>query len=240
MAEAQNYFDQVWASADVREARRGRVSIPDQVETAVDLDSMAVTVRRRMARLGSGRDWRRAGRAVFDMRFVPGPDVEETLTLLINRARHSIVIENPYVVLTQGLFAALLRARARGVTVRLITNSYASNNQWLAHAAYESTRARLLGMGIFIEEYSGPQTLHAKTLVVDERIVHVGSINWDPRSMSINTETAVEFESRDIAVQALVHMNRRAEGRTRVVGAADPCASPRILQVLGRLLSSQL
>jgi putative cardiolipin synthase len=42
---------------------------------------------------------------------------------------------------------------------------------------------------------SSKASLHAKTFAVDERYMFVGSFNLDPRSMDLNTEMGVLFDS---------------------------------------------
>ncbi|MGR8949762.1 MAG: phospholipase D family protein, partial [Gammaproteobacteria bacterium] len=58
-----------------------------------------------------------------------------------------------------------------------------------------ATMVRTLGdtmSNLFVQESLGPRlSIHAKSLVVDERIAVIGSHNFDPRSRDINTENAV-------------------------------------------------
>jgi putative cardiolipin synthase len=42
-------------------------------------------------------------------------------------------------------------------------------------------------------------TLHTKAFVVDCRDLFIGSFNWDPRSVDINTELGVIIESPEMA-----------------------------------------
>ncbi len=37
--------------------------------------------------------------------------------------------------------------------------------------------------------------LHAKILVLDKRLVFVGTINTDPRSMTLNTEVSLNYKT---------------------------------------------
>ena len=58
--------------------------------------------------------------------------------------------------------------------------------------------------------------LHAKTAVIDQQKVFFGSMNFDPRSESVNTELGVFADS---------HVRRLYAGRTVVIDAeADPLA----------------
>jgi putative cardiolipin synthase len=42
-------------------------------------------------------------------------------------------------------------------------------------------------------------SLHAKSFVIDRRQLFVGSFNWDPRSVGINTEMGVLLDSTSLA-----------------------------------------
>jgi putative cardiolipin synthase len=41
--------------------------------------------------------------------------------------------------------------------------------------------------------------LHAKTMVVDSRIVYIGTFNFDPRSENLNTEVGVIIHNEALA-----------------------------------------
>jgi len=41
--------------------------------------------------------------------------------------------------------------------------------------------------------------LHAKILILDQRLVFVGTINTDPRSMVLNTEVSLMIDSPELA-----------------------------------------
>ncbi|MDF3032110.1 MAG: cardiolipin synthase [Moraxellaceae bacterium] len=130
------------------------------------------------------------------------------LASLLRSAKERVTIQSPYLVFSDealDLFRALL---ARGVKVRISTNSLASTDNLQAFSGYRNQRERLLKMGLQIHEYKpDPQVqrtlmqrtpaarrqmpifaLHAKTLVVDGRAVYIGTFNFDPRSQNLNTE----------------------------------------------------
>ena len=107
--------------------------------------------------------------------------------------------------------------RQRGVRVRVLTNSLASNDAPLAHVGYARYRQALLEAGVELFEMratgktqrrffgSTPDSrasLHAKALVVDSRLLVVGSMNLDLRSALQNTELGIVIRSRNLS-QAL-------------------------------------
>lgn len=140
------------------------------------------------------------------------------LTELALSARHEIIVETPYLVLLEGTFHVLDELINRGVKISFITNSLAATDAIWVHASYASQRNKLLDMGIDIFEYrSSPDdkehfikhlimknkdmivSLHAKTMVIDDRFVFVGSFNMDPRSTHLNTEMGLVVDSIELA-----------------------------------------
>jgi putative cardiolipin synthase len=104
----------------------------------------------------------------------------------------------------------------RGIRVRILTNSLAANDVGVVHAGYMRYRAPLLKKGVELYEFkviqetkpeqhdkkwtgSSNASLHAKTFGLDRRAVFVGSFNLDPRSVALNTEMGVLFESPELA-----------------------------------------
>lgn len=139
-----------------------------------------------------------------------------TLARLVAGASRSIVIQSPYLVLSDAALRLFRNARERGVRIRVSTNSLASTDNLQAFAGYRNQRDQLLAMGLEIYEYRpDAQTprltrqselvgdlpaadhpspifgLHAKSMVVDSVIAYVGTFNLDPRSENLNTEVGV-------------------------------------------------
>lgn len=128
----------------------------------------------------------------------------EHLIKLMDEATEEIVIISAYLIPTPVLSGAIRRAAARGVSVRILTNSIRSNNHLAAHSAYRNHIDELMRHGARMHEvrvdardrnrYMLPPTdrkslaLHAKVLVIDRDKVFIGSANLDPRSLRINTE----------------------------------------------------
>ncbi len=126
------------------------------------------------------------------------------LARLVEGARERVVIQSPYLVLSAEAKALFRRARARGVRVRIDTNSLASTDNLQAFSGYRNQRAELLGMGLEIYEFKPRGTrpivgLHAKTLVVDSKVVFIGTFNLDPRSQNLNTEVGVIIRNEALA-----------------------------------------
>lgn len=87
------------------------------------------------------------------------------------------------------------RLSARGGTVRVITASRSDNHATVSAARH--TYSRLLRRGVEIYEYL-PARLHTKLAVLDDA-VHIGSSNFDFRSLYINMEVMLRIEDSAFA-----------------------------------------
>jgi putative cardiolipin synthase len=157
-----------------------------------------------------------------------GGRTSAALGKLLDEARERIVIESPYLVLSDRALDYFRRARDRGVRVRICTNSLASTDNLQAFSGYRNQRAELLAMGLEIfeprpdakirrelmqravpGELPAIFSLHAKTLVVDGRTAFIGTFNLDPRSENLNTEVGAIL--RDAALVARVEAAMEAD-----------------------------
>jgi len=136
----------------------------------------------------------------------------------IRRARSDVSITSPYLIPGKGGLEVMQEVHGRGVTMSILTNSLAATDEPLVHTAYQRYRPAMLKLGIDLYELSSVRTrasvrlglfgstigrLHAKSAVIDRRILFIGSMNFDPRSDLLNTEIGLFIESPEIARQAL-------------------------------------
>jgi putative cardiolipin synthase len=109
----------------------------------------------------------------------------------------------------------------RGVKVKVLTNSLASNNVVPAHSGYATYRKRLLEAGVDLYELrpdaairknwvtahkDSTVTLHTKAFVIDRKTTFIGTFNLDPRSKMINTEIGLMISSPELALQVIEFM----------------------------------
>jgi cardiolipin synthase len=106
----------------------------------------------------------------------------------------------------------LMRAARRGGKVQLILAG--KSDVLLSMLAAQGMYRRFLKGNIEIYEYQ-PPILHAKLIVVDD-IVYLGSANLDTRSLRINYELMIRFESKTIAKEAREIFSRNLKHCHRV------------------------
>lgn len=118
---------------------------------------------------------------------------EHVYMQLINNARRYIYIHTPYLILDDSMLSALALAAKSGVDVRITTPHVW--DKFLVHVTTRSYYADLLRAGVRVYEYT-PGFMHAKTVVSDDRVATVGTINMDFRSLYLHFECGVRmFES---------------------------------------------
>jgi putative cardiolipin synthase len=142
--------------------------------------------------------------------------------------RQEVIVVSPYFVPGKMGVGWMGYMRARGIRVRVLTNSLAASDVPVVHAGYAKYRKALLELGVELYELkplpnasprktriigsgSSRSSLHTKSLVFDREKVFIGSFNFDPRSAWLNTELGLVIESREIAGK-VAEMAERAMG----------------------------
>jgi putative cardiolipin synthase len=161
------------------------------------------------------------GKNAGDSGMQGGGESTNQLIKAVKNARASVLIQSPYLIMPDGgieLFADLV---ASGVRIRISTNSLASTDNIQAFSGYQGQRKDLLEAGVELFEFMPEPSsrkqlidrylriednnpvfaLHAKSMVIDDAIVFIGTFNLDPRSANLNTEVGILVESRELAKQ---------------------------------------
>jgi len=139
-----------------------------------------------------------------------GPQIKS----MIDQAQQGVLLISPYFVPGDSGTRYLTDLASRGVSVEVLTNSLASTDEAAVHAGYSRYRRALLEGGVQLYELrpaagvvqpatakgrSSGVSLHAKAIVVDQRLVFVGSMNLDQRSKLLNTEMGIIVDCPQLA-----------------------------------------
>ncbi|MCW8864824.1 MAG: phospholipase D family protein [Colwellia sp.] len=151
----------------------------------------------------------------------------ERLVKLVENAKKSIIIQTPYLITTElsrNLFKALVD---KGVEIKILTNSLASNDNLEAFSGYQRDRKALLNTGVEIYEFKPDAQirqkvmsevmqgqlktmpifgLHSKSMIIDDAITVIGTFNLDPRSANLNTESITLIPSKALSKQVKAGM----------------------------------
>jgi cardiolipin synthase C len=162
-----------------------------------------------------------------------GPDDDEVnahdtvidgLLHVMDGAKQDVLIVSAYFVPGKMMMDRFRQLKKRGVRVRVLTNSLASNDAPAAHAGYVRYRKDLLAIGVELHEMRAEQpaggsagnaglgsggggskgaaaraSLHSKAVVIDGRLTVIGSMNLDLRSRAKNSEVGLVIRSGTLA-----------------------------------------
>ncbi|MDQ6635599.1 MAG: phospholipase D-like domain-containing protein [Gemmatimonadota bacterium] len=165
---------------------------------------------------------------------------QRSVAALIASAQRSLSITNPYVVPTPAFIDALCRAAAGGVAVRILMPGPYHNKPAVRRASRHTWR-RLLNSGVRLFEHQRAM-VHAKVIVVDEAMLCVGSINFDPRSFALNAECAAIAFDAELARAGARQFERDLQSSREVVVADLDQLRPsaRVIDGLAYWLRAQL
>ncbi len=148
--------------------------------------------------------------------------VTNDVMMQIWQAKTDLVLTSPYMIPGETGMQSFRNLERDKVKVTVITNSLAATDEPLVHTGYARYRSAMLEAGVDLYELSPTRTqqtkrlgmfgaslgrLHAKTAVIDKKIIFIGSMNLDPRSASTNTEFGMFIESPPLAKELLRVIN---------------------------------
>ena len=130
--------------------------------------------------------------------------------------QNDLIIVSPYFVPGEEFTDYLVNLVARGVRVRILTNSLQANDVSMVHAGYMRYRKDLVSGGVELYEFRALQgerqrqsgksrigaskaSLHAKFFGFDETYLFIGSFNLDARSVALNSELGAYYASPEQA-----------------------------------------
>lgn len=131
----------------------------------------------------------------------------------------SVLIVSPYFVPTPKAVSHFTALAKQGIAVNILTNSMMATDVLPVHAGYAKHRKTLLNAGVSLFELkptradsnklkdklgpfgSSASSLHAKMFVIDDKRLFIGSFNFDPRSININTELGFIIYHEELTTQ---------------------------------------
>ena len=164
----------------------------------------------------------------------------DAIRALMRSATSELLITNAYIIPDANFMADLHELKARGVQIKILTNSLASHDVPAVNSHYEAWRAPILETGTELFELRPDAAirselaeipplraefvgLHTKAMVIDRQRAFIGSMNLDPRSEIFNSEMGVIVDSPVLAQKLAERMERDMSGANswRVVRSED-------------------
>ncbi|MCE3003746.1 MAG: phospholipase D family protein [Xanthomonadaceae bacterium] len=163
--------------------------------------------------------------------------IADGFAALCEGAEREALLESAYFVPGAAGTAAFAAMVARGVRVRVATNSLAATDVPLVHGGYAAWRRPLLRAGVALHEVRptlpaglrpvlrwrrSRAALHTKAAAIDRQRAFVGSMNLDPRSARINTEIGLRIDCPAFAEQVAAALDRTTAPERSWALALDP------------------
>jgi cardiolipin synthase len=155
-----------------------------------------------------------------------GENIYRANLLAIEGASRTIDIENAYFILDPATYKALLRAKTRGVRVRILTNSAQSVDEPIVSYPIMASVNRLARQNFEVYVKEGTQTLHTKAMTVDGLYSWVGSHNFHPRSFRYEGEITMNVLDADFARKV---RNMIQDDLNRAIRIKEPVELPKNL-----------
>lgn len=209
----RRYVERLGSHPLVREFKAGtlpfewaRVELigDDPAKTLADLDHEDLLAGKLDGAIGSPR----RELAIVSGYFVPGEEGAEQLCTLARSGTRVTVLTNGYSATDVSLVHAgyapwrkrLLEAGVRLFeTAAQVRDAPSKKQRRKGNRLGIASHLRATGSGSFAALRSGASTIHAKTFTADRERVFVGSFNFDPRSLKLNTELGFVIHSPLIA-----------------------------------------
>lgn len=121
--------------------------------------------------------------------------------LAIASARKEIIIQNPYFTPDPVIPDLLAKMAGRGIDIHLMVPGEFTDSPFVRRAGQRLYR-QLLEAGVRLYEFK-PTLMHQKIVIVDRIWSHIGSTNFDARSLALNAEIGVGLLDEKVATTFL-------------------------------------
>lgn len=119
--------------------------------------------------------------------------IHQVLITLLYKAKKQLIITTPYLVPSDDLLYAICTAAQRGVKVHIIIPR--NNDSILVDWASRAFFSELLSAGVFIHRFH-KGLLHVKSVLIDNQLSIIGTLNLDIRSIWLNSEITLLIDSK--------------------------------------------
>lgn len=118
------------------------------------------------------------------------------LRYLAMKAKDRVVVQTPYMTGTKKLIETFDEI-ADQVNLSILTNSPASTPNLFAFSNYFGHRKKFVQTGANIYEFQSYDSVHNKSLIIDDELSIIGTFNMDARSLYINSESMLVVDGEE-------------------------------------------
>ncbi|VFP88184.1 cardiolipin synthase [Candidatus Erwinia haradaeae] len=139
--------------------------------------------------------------------------IHQAILTAIFSARRKLIITTPYLIPSDDLLHAICIASYRGVDVSIIIPLH--NDSLLVRWASRAFFSELLESGVKIYQFEGG-LLHSKSILVDEQLSLIGTVNLDMRSLWLNFEITLVIDNHQFG-KDLAHVQENYISQSRLI-----------------------
>jgi len=122
--------------------------------------------------------------------------IHQALLTAIYAAQDEIIFTTPYLVPSDDLLHAICTAAQRGVKVKIIIPE--KNDSLMVKWASRAFFSDLLESGVELYQFKN-NLLHTKSVLIDNQLSLVGTVNLDMRSLWLNFELTAVIDDTEFA-----------------------------------------
>lgn len=127
---------------------------------------------------------------------LPENIIHQVLLISLYTAREQLIITTPYLVPSDDILYAICTAAQRGVEVHIIIPQ--ENDSILVNWASRAFFSELLEAGVQIHQFQHG-LLHTKSILIDQQLSLIGTVNLDIRSLWLNFEITLLIDSKNFS-----------------------------------------
>lgn len=125
------------------------------------------------------------------------PELWEQLCQLMGQGKQ-IVIETPYIICDDAMYQDLTGLCDGGRQIQIVVNAVESGANPFGCTDYLNQKDNILHTGSEIYELINGQSLHTKTILIDDTVSVIGSYNLDMRSTYLDTELMLMIDCPEL------------------------------------------
>lgn len=212
--ELKNYFNEVWNLKDCQEYKP-KPNKKEQKQISDYLVSHFEETKKKYENAFLDSDYMKRTKSTQGVHILKNPTtlygkepvVFYQLIELMKNASKSVTIHSPYAVFNDYMTNSL-KEITKNKPVKLLINAPSNGDNIMATSDYLKNQDKVLNSGVDLYEYAGGTSYHGKSLVIDDKYAIIGSLNFDLRSVYVDTELMVIVNSREISQELLETMNK--------------------------------
>ena len=216
LSQLQTYFDKTWSQDCSRTMTARSTNAVEKHQAA--LRAHELTLRDRYPTAFAPFEWEKETVQANQVYLLSNsaeprnkePQLWNDLSALMKPGT-DIQIQTPYIICNKMMYEALAEICNSANTVQIMTNAVENGANPFGCTDYLNQKNRILDTGTTVVEWMGGQSLHTKTVLIDDTLCVIGSFNMDMRSVYLDTELMVVIDCPELNQELRSGFERMAE-----------------------------